>query len=135
MRNTRPETVREDWAVATTFFAFRLSDGKLLGMIDVRHNLAVPFLKEYGGHIGYAVRPTERRKGYGVRMLRLALDYCRALGIQAARLGCYSDNIPSIRTIERCGGVRMEEKKYLDGKPMDLYEIPLKEQEKEEGVS
>lgn len=36
MRNIRPETVREDWAVATTFFAFRLSDGKLLGMIDVR---------------------------------------------------------------------------------------------------
>lgn len=99
-------------------------------MIDVRYSLAVPFLKEYGGHIGYAVRPTERRKGYGVRMLRLALDYCRALGIQ-----CYSDNIPSIRTIERCGSVRMEEKKYLDGKPMYLYEIPLKEQEKEEGVS
>lgn len=50
-------------------------------------------------------------------------------------LAVIATTFPPSGPSERCGGVRMEEKKYLDGKPMDLYEIPLKEQEKEEGVS
>ena len=124
-RNHNPSTVRADWVVATTFFAFRRWDSQMLGMIDVRHSLSVPFLAEYGGHIGYAVRPTERQKGYATEMLRLALRYCAELGIQTVRLGCYTDNLPSIRTIERCHGRRIEEKPYLDGKPMFIYEISL----------
>lgn len=83
-------------------------------MIDVRHALTVPFLQEYGGHIGYATA-----------MLRLALQYCANLGIDAVHLGCYADNLPSIRTIERCGGIRIEEKPYADGKPMYIYAIPV----------
>ena len=122
-RNHDPETARSDWAVATTFFALRQSDGKMLGMIDVRHELTVSFLQEYGGHIGYAVRPLERRKGYATRMLKLALSYCHSLGISAVRLGCYTDNKASIRTIERCGGVCIEEKPYLDEKPMMVFQI------------
>ena len=43
-RNHNPETVSKDWAVATTFFAVRKADRKILGMIDVRHALTVPFL-------------------------------------------------------------------------------------------
>lgn len=122
-RNHNPETVRSDWAVATTFFAIRQSDNKLLGMIDVRHELTIPFLQEYGGHIGYAVRPSERRNGYATRMLKLALSYCCSIGIPAVRLGCYTDNKASVRTIERCGGVCIEEKPYLDGKPMAVFQI------------
>ncbi len=122
-RNHNPETVRSDWAVATTFFAFRKSDNKMLGMIDVRHELTVPFLKEYGGHIGYAVRPTERRQGYATQMLSLALSYCFSLNIHTVRLGCYADNNASIRTIEHCGGVCVEQKPYADGKPMLIYQI------------
>ena len=123
--NHNPETVRSDWAVATTFFAIRLSDGKMLGMIDVRHELTVPFLQEYGGHIGYAVRPSERRKGYATQMLKLALSYCSSIGIPAVRLGCYADNEASIRTIEHCGGVCIEKKPYVDGKPMAVFQIEL----------
>lgn len=122
-RNHDPEIVRSDWAVATTFFSIRQSDNKMLGMIDVRHELTVPFLQEYGGHIGYAVRPSERRKGYATRILKLALSYCRSIGIPAVRLGCYTDNMASIRTIERCGGVCIEEKPYLDGKSMFVFQI------------
>lgn len=124
-RNHDPNTVCEDWAVATTFFAVRKSDRKLLGMIDVRHALTVPFLQEYGGHIGYAVRPSERKKGYATAMLQLALRYCAILGIETVRLGCFTDNLPSIRTMERCGGIRVEEKTYVDGNPMYIYEIPV----------
>ena len=121
--NHNPETVRSDWAVATTFFAVRKSDRKIIGMIDVRHELTVPFLKEYGGHIGYAVCPSERRKGYCTQMLKLAVEYCSSIGVETIRLGCYSDNIASIKVMERCGGVRAEEKPYTDGKPMYIYQI------------
>lgn len=125
-RNHDPNTVSKDWAVATTFFAVRKSDGKILGMIDVCHALTVPFLQEYGGHIGYAVRPSECKKGYATAMLRLALKYCADLGIDAVHLGCYTDNLPSIRTIEHCGGIRIIEKPYTDGNPMYIYAIPIR---------
>ena len=95
----------------------------MLGMIDVRHALTVPFLQEYAGHIGYAVRPTGRRKGYATRMLKLALSYSSSIGIPAVRLGGYADNKASIRTIERCGGVCIEKKPYVDGKPMAIFQI------------
>lgn len=124
-RNNHPETVREDWAVASTFFGVRDSDGAIAGMIDVRHSLATPFLQQYGGHIGYSVRPSERRKGYATAMLQLALDFCRSIGLDAVRIGCYSDNAASIGVIIACGGALIEEKPYLDGKDMQMYRITL----------
>lgn len=122
-RNHDPKTVRKDWSISTTFFSFRKSDEKMIGMIDVRHELTVPYLWEYGGHIGYSVRPSERRKGYATEMLKLALSYCRSLHSNPVRLGCYTDNTASIRVIEHCGGIRIEGKSYLDGKPMFIYQI------------
>ena len=124
-RNSSPETVRDDWAIATTYFAVRTSDGTVVGMIDVRHSLATDFLVQYGGHIGYSVRPSERRRGYATRMLALALDKCREFGISSVRIGCYASNEASIRTIIANGGVLIEEKPYLDGIPMHVYAINL----------
>ena len=60
---------------STTFFAVRKEDEKIMGVIDVRHHIRRPILLEYGGHIGYAVRPTERRKEYASKILGLALEY------------------------------------------------------------
>ena len=124
-QNYQPETVPSGWCRTTAFFAVRKADGKILGMIDVRHGLSTDFLREYGGNIGYAVRPTQRKKGYAIQMLQLALQYCHTLGLSVVRLGCYTDNIASIHTIERCGGRCVEQKPYLDGKPMYIYEVHL----------
>lgn len=124
-RNFHPETVADDWVPATTFFGIRKTDQKIIGMIDVRHNLDVKFLKEYGGHIGYAILPSERRKGYAAEMLQLALDYCRSLELKRVMLGCYPDNLGSIRTIEKCGGVHTDTKPYLDGNEIYLYWIAI----------
>ena len=124
-RNNRPETVRKNWAVASTFFGIRDSDGAIVGMIDVRHSLATPFLQQYGGHIGYSVRPSERRKVYATAMLQLALDFCKSIGLDAVRIGCYSDNAASIGVIIACGGTLIEEKPYLDGNDMQVYRIAL----------
>lgn len=92
-------------------------------MIDIRHHLNNPFLTEFGGHIGYAVRPSERKKGYATQMLKMALEYAKSLGITKIMLGCYSDNTASVETIGNCGGILTESKLYTDGKPMNIYWI------------
>ena len=119
------ETVSDDWVVSTNFFAVRKSDEHIVGIIDIRHSLDHPFLAQYGGHIGYAVRPSERQKGYATQMLKLALDYAKSIGLNKVMLGCYADNASSIKTINKCGGVLTETKPYADGKPMNVYWIAL----------
>lgn len=123
--NQHPETVRPDWVVASTFFAVRSRGNRILGMIDIRHSLDNEFLSRYGGHIGYSVRPSERRKGIASEMLRQALDYARSIGLSRVMLGCYTENLASIRTIEKCGGRLSEVKPYLDGQMMNVYWISL----------
>jgi predicted acetyltransferase len=119
------KTVQPGWVPASTFFAVRQQDHKIVGMIDIRHHIDHPFLSQYGGHIGFRVRPTERNKGYATQMLRQALAYCQDLGLAQVMLGCYKDNRASVRTIEKCGGVCAQEKKYTDGKPMLVFWINI----------
>lgn len=85
--NSDEKTVRSDWVVSSTFFAVRKSDSKIVGIIDIRHYLN-DFLKNYGGHIGYAVRPTERHKGYATQMLEQGLEYCKTIGLERVMLCC-----------------------------------------------
>lgn len=122
-RNSSPETVRADWVVSSTFFAVRESDGRIVGMIDFRHSIDNDFLSGYGGHIGYSVRLSERRKGYATEMLRQALDFAESIGLSKVMLGCYCNNTASKKTIEKCGGILTETKPYSDGKMMDIYWI------------
>jgi predicted acetyltransferase len=124
-KNSRPETVREDWVVATTYFVVRKDDNKIIGMIDIRHSINNVFLTKYGGHIGYAVRPSERKKGYATKMLTMALEYAKSIGLQKVMLGCYSNNIASIKTITKCGGVLTESKPCADGTPINVYWVDL----------
>lgn len=124
-RNRDVRTVRDDWVEATTFFAVRETDDRIVGMVDLRHNIDNVFLAEYGGHIGYAVRPSERRRGYGASELKMAVSYARCLGIKSVMLGCFSDNAASAKTIESVGGVLAEVKPYLDGRQMNIYWIEL----------
>lgn len=124
-KNRNPENASRDWVPASTFFAVRKSDKKIVGMIDVRHNLDNDFLAKYGGHIGYAVCPSERKKGYATQMLTLVLDYARTINLPKVMIGCYADNSASIKTILKCAGVLTETKPYTDGKLMNVYWIDL----------
>jgi predicted acetyltransferase len=82
-----------------------LLDGdEFLGRIGIRHRLT-PFLLKVGGHIGYDVRPSARRRGHATAMLRAALAVARDLGIEQALLTCDADNVASRAVIERAGGV------------------------------
>jgi predicted acetyltransferase len=78
-------------------------DGRVLGTSRLRHRLT-PQLKHSGGHIGYDVRPSERGKGYGTRLLALTLQRARELGVERVLLTCDDDNLASARVIEKNGG-------------------------------
>lgn len=113
-----PATVPENLVPATQFLLIRTSDDKLIGMIQVRHDLN-DFLKLYGGHIGYSVRPGERRKGYARKMLGMALPFCSALGIGEVLVTCISGNTGSEKTILANGGV-YESTVYEPGAKVNL---------------
>ena len=81
-----------------------MSDGdEYLGRITLRHELTEP-LFTWGGHVGYVVRPSARRKGYASQALREMLDVCRGRGVDPVLVTCDVDNVASRRTIEGAGG-------------------------------
>ena len=88
-----------------TYFYVRESDDEIVGMINIRLALVGDFLREQGGHIGYSVRPTQRRRGHATRMLREALAFCRTIGMSDFVLTCNKSNPASAGVIQNCGGV------------------------------
>lgn len=98
------ETVPEGLVPATQFLAIRKEDDRLVGMIQVRHCFN-DYLAKYAGHIGYSVRPGERRKGYAAKMLADALPFCREIGLDKVMVTCIDTNEGSRKTILKNGGV------------------------------
>lgn len=78
--------------------------GEYIGQASVRPNLATPYLITYGGHIGYSIRPSRRGRGYGKRILKLALKKARRVGLDRVLITCDADNLASKRIIESNGG-------------------------------
>ena len=99
-----PTTIPSHLVPATQFFFIRKSDNKLVGMIQIRHRFN-DYLEKYAGHIGYSVRPSERRKGYAKEILRMTLPFCREIGIDKVMITCIDGNIGSEKTILANGGV------------------------------
>lgn len=79
-------------------------DQQYAGSIGLRHALT-PALLRYGGHIGYDIRPSMRRKGYGTVQCRLALAEAAGMGLARVLITCDDNNIGSIKIIEANGGV------------------------------
>lgn len=122
--NSNPKTLEPGWVVSSTFFGIRENDGRIIGMIDIRHELN-DFLRNYGGNIGYGVRPSERRKGYATQMLSLALEYCRKLGLPEVMVSCDKNNPASRNTILHAGGILEKEVVQEDGSTVQIFWITL----------
>lgn len=89
---------------ATQLMLVSENEHRLLGLLQIRHYFN-DYLSKFGGHIGYSIRPGERRKGYAKQMLTEALPFCHALGLDRVLITCYDTNIASEKTILSCGGV------------------------------
>lgn len=101
-RDALPGSARPpDWVPATMLWY--VDGDEWLGRLSIRHQLT-RFLLEIGGHIGYVVRPSARRKGYATAMLAESLPIAADLGIDPALVTCDTDNDASRKVIEACGG-------------------------------
>ena len=87
-----------------TFLLIKKDDNKIVGTINIRWNLSEKML-EFGGHIGYGIRPTERRKGYNKIQLYLVLLEAQKLNLDKVMLDCSVDNLGSDKTIKALGGI------------------------------
>lgn len=98
-RNLKPGRVGSDY-----YWLVDEDRSYFIGEISIRHSLT-DALKRYGGHIGYGVRFSEWRKGYGTLMLRLALERAKEMGITTVLITCNDDNYGSARVMENNGFV------------------------------
>ena len=83
----------------STFFCLDTQRNIFVGAVNIRHYLNEQLLLN-GGHIGDGVRPSERRKGIATKMIAMALEECKKLGINKVLMVCDKDNIASAKSIQ-----------------------------------
>ena len=118
------KNVSDNWVRSSEYFFIRKRDDKIIGMTGIRHELNAFLIRTGYGHIGYGIRPSERRQGYATKILELALGKCGQLGISEVHVGCLEDNIGSKKVIQRNGGV-FYQKLINDGEPYLEYVISI----------
>ena len=96
----------DDLVPATVYWL--VEGDEFIGHVSIRHELNAA-LEQQGGHIGYAIRPSKQRQGYGSRLLELALPKAKKIGIQRALLTCDKSNVASRKIIEKNGGLLADE--------------------------
>jgi predicted acetyltransferase len=113
-----PERVPESifWLIAD-------DEQTYIGRVSLRHALNEA-LKIIGGHIGYDIRPSLRRQGYGSLICKLVLNEARILGLGRVMLTCDEDNTASRKIIEANGG-QLDSRAIVDGTPILRYWIDL----------
>ncbi|MCQ6557669.1 GNAT family N-acetyltransferase [Paenibacillus mendelii] len=119
--NEQGENLPEGWVSDSTFWLVS-EDDKVIGAVNIRHQLTEKLLN-CGGHIGYGIRPSERRKGYATKMLRLSLEKAKELGIHKVLVVCDASNAASEKTILNNGGIPDVDVVEEDGNVLRRYWI------------
>lgn len=100
--NAEGKHLPEGYVPVSTYWL--IDDDAFIGQVNIRHRLN-EHLHTIGGHIGYGIRPSKRNRGYGTKILELALEKAKELGIEKVLVTCDETNIGSKKIIERNGGV------------------------------
>lgn len=108
---------------SSVYFCLDINRNIFVGAVDIRHYLNDSLLIS-GGHIGDGIRPSERNKGYGTKMIALALEKCKQMNITKVLMVCDKDNIASSKTIIKNGGILENELNY-EGVIIQRYWINL----------
>jgi len=98
--------------VANSTFWLVDSHDEIVAISNIRSELTEDLIK-LGGHIGYGVRSSARRKGYATEILRQSLVEARLMGIGDMRVTCDKDNLGSSRAIVKNGG-QLDEEEYME---------------------
>lgn len=121
--NLEAKDTRDGLVPDSTFFCLDEDRNIVVGAVNIRHYLNEALLLN-GGHIGDGVRPSERRKGIATKMIGLALEECKKLGIQKVLMVCDKENIGSAKSIIKNGGI-LENEIEVDGVIEQRYWIEL----------
>lgn len=116
--------LKENGARGTVLLCIRKADNKMVGCMQVHHILNEQ-MRNITGHVGYSVRPSERRKGYATQMLEKARDYLSSFGFSEICVSCLPENEASRRTILANGGEYIETV-YLEADNVNLERYVIK---------
>jgi predicted acetyltransferase len=119
----KEEHVPAGWVPHSTYWLLD-TKGQIVGVVNIRHWLT-EYLLNQGGHIGYGIRPSERRKGYATAILALALDKTKELGMERVLVTCDHDNVGSERAIVNNRGVLESEFTEENGNVVRRFWIDL----------
>ncbi|GAB6926279.1 GNAT family N-acetyltransferase [Paenibacillus sp. JCM 10914] len=111
-----------DGRVADSTFWLVSEQNRVLGAVNIRHELTESLMNS-GGHIGYGIRPSERRKGYATNLLQLSLEQAKRLGIDKVLVVCDQINVASEKTIIHNGGISDHDYIEEDGNVIKRYWI------------
>lgn len=109
--NAQGTEVTPNMEPSTTWW-FSDQNRHLLGVVNIRHRLN-EYLENYGGHIGYGIRPSERGKGCATALLSLALRKAETLKLKRVLITCEKNNVASRKVIQKNGGVLEDERVYM----------------------
>ena len=122
-KNEDKKCISEGWVPSSTYWL--VVDGQIIvGAVNIRHDLTEK-LYNCGGHIGYGIRPSEKKKGYATRLLAFALEKSKEIGINKALVVCDDYNTASKKTIINNGGVQDKDFIDEDGNVINRFWIEL----------
>lgn len=117
------ENLQPGWVTNSTYWLVN-EQGQIAGAVNIRHDLTERLLNT-GGHIGYGVVPSQRKKGYATAILEQSLQKTRELGLKRVLVVCDEGNIGSEKTIVKNGGVFESEFIEEDGNVVRRFWIEL----------